>query len=315
MYWIFLKEKLFFVIFFLTLFISNVSSNEVRIEFKVDNEIITNIDINKEYRYLIALNNNLQTLEKNKIYEIARLSVIKEIVKKNELKKYYDLNQNPDYMEEIIKNFYKGLNINNEEEFEEYLLTHELKISDVKEKLEIEAIWNEFIFTKYKDQVKIDEDKLRKILKEQIDSGSQIQKNYLLSEIFFNEKNTENLTNKYNQINESIIEIGFENTANKYSQSDSARNGGNIGWVKESQLSEVIKKQIINLKIGENSEIITLPGGFLIIKVNEIKKEKVEKNFEEELKKFILYERNRQLNQFSIIYFNRIKQNAEYSEK
>ena len=315
MYWIFLKEKLFFVIFFLTLFISNVSSNEVRIEFKVDNEIITNIDINKEYRYLIALNNNLQTLEKNKIYEIARLSVIKEIVKKNELKKYYDLNQNPDYMKEIIKNFYKGLNINNEEEFEEYLLTHELKISDVKEKLEIEAIWNEFIFTKYKDQVKIDEDKLRKILKEQIDSGSQIQKNYLLSEIFFNEKNTENLTNKYNQIKESIIEIGFENTANKYSQSDSARNGGNIGWVKESQLSEVIKKQIINLKIGENSEIITLPGGFLIIKVNEIKKEKVEKNFEEELKKFILYERNRQLNQFSIIYFNRIKQNAEYSEK
>ena len=315
MYWIFLKEKLFFVIFFLTLFISNVSSNEVRIEFKVDNEIITNIDINKEYRYLIALNNNLQTLEKNKIYEIARLSVIKEIVKKNELKKYYDLNQNPDYMKEIIKNFYKGLNINNEEEFEEYLLTHELKISDVKEKLEIEAIWNEFIFTKYKDQVKIDEDKLRKILKEQIDSGSQIQKNYLLSEIFFNEKNTENLTNKYNQINESIIEIGFENTANKYSQSDSARNGGNIGWVKESQLSEVIKKQIINLKIGENSEIITLPGGFLIIKVNEIKKEKVEKNFEKELKKFILYEKNRQLNQFSIIYFNRIKQNAEYSEK
>ena len=186
MYWIFLKEKLFFVIFFLTLFISNVLSNEVRIEFKVDNEIVTNIDINKEYRYLIALNNNLQTLEKNKIYEIARLSVIKEIVKKNELKKYYDLNQNPDYMEEIIKNFYKGLNINNEEEFEEYLLTHELKISDVKEKLEIEAIWNEFIFTKYKDQVKIDEDKLRKILKEQIDSGSQIQKNYLLSEIFFN---------------------------------------------------------------------------------------------------------------------------------
>jgi peptidyl-prolyl cis-trans isomerase SurA len=315
MYWFFLKEKLFFVIFFLTLFISNVLSNEVRIEFKVDNEIVTNIDINKEYRYLITLNNNLQTLEKNKIYEIARLSVIKEIVKKNELKKYYDLNQNPDYMKEIIKNFYKGLNINNEEEFKEYLLTHELKMSDVKKKLEIEAIWNEFIFTKYKDQVKIDEDKLRKILKEQIDSGNQIQKNYLLSEIFFNEKNTENLTNKYNQIKESIIEIGFENTANKYSQSDSARNGGNIGWVKESQLSEVIKKQIINLKIGENSEIITLPGGFLIIKVNEIKKEKVEKNFEKELKKFILYEKNRQLNQFSIIYFNRIKQNAEYSEK
>ena len=134
-------------------------------------------------------------------------------------------------------------------------------------------------------------------------------------EIFFNEESTKELTDKYNLIEENIVKIGFENSANKYSQSDSARNGGDIGWVEESQLSEVIIEKIINLNPGEHSKIITLPGGFLIIKVNDIKKKKVENNFEEELKKFIIYEKNRQLNQFSIIYFNRIKQNSYLSEQ
>ena len=142
-----------------------------------------------------------------------------------------------------------------------------------------------------------------------------MQKSYLLSEIFFNEQNTKELTDKYNLIEKNIIEIGFENSANKYSQSDSARNGGNIGWVKESQLSKVIRDKITNLNAGEHSKIITLPGGFLIIKVNDIKEEKVEKNFEEEFKKFVIYEKNRQLNQFSIIYFNRVKQNSDLSEQ
>ena len=142
-----------------------------------------------------------------------------------------------------------------------------------------------------------------------------MQKSYLLSEIFFNEQNTKELTDKYNLIEKNIIEIGFENSANKYSQSDSAKNDGNIGWVKESQLSKVIKDKITNLNAGEHSKKITLPGGFLIIKVNDIKEEKVEKNFEEEFKKFVIYEKNRQLNQFSIIYFNRVKQNSDLSEQ
>jgi len=306
--------QFFLIIFFLLINIENLYSKEVNIVFKIDNEIVTNIDIEKEFRYLTALNTNLQTLEENKIYEIAKISMIKEIVKKNELLKYYDLNQNPDYMDEIIKNFYQGMGINSEEEFEKYLIKHKLKLNDVKKKIEIESIWNEFIFTKYKEQVKIDENNLRKILREKLRNSNNTQKNYLLSEIFFNEKNTKELNNKYKLIKDGISEIGFENAAIKYSQSDSAKNGGNLGWIKDSQLSEVIKKQINNLKIGEHSQMITLPGGFLIVKINDLKEEKTKLNFEEELKKFISYEKNRQLNQFSVIYFNRIKQNSNYSE-
>ena len=308
--------KIFFlIIFFLIININNVLPNNVKIKFKIDNKIVTNIDIEKEYRYLTALNTNLQTLEKDRVYEIARTSIIKEIIKRNELIKYYNLDQDPTYMTKIIKDFYQGIGIESEEEFENYLIQYELKMDDVIKKLEIEAIWNEFIFTKYNDQVKIDEDKLRKILKEKIKKNNNMQKSYLLSEIFFNEQNTKELTDKYNLIEKNIIEIGFENSANKYSQSDSDKNDGNIGWVKESQLSKVIRDKITNLNAGEHSKIITLPGGFLIIKVNDIKEEKVEKNFEEEFKKFVIYEKNRQLNQFSIIYFNRVKQNSDLSEQ
>ena len=308
--------KIFFlIIFFLIININKVLPDNVKIKFKIDNKIVTNIDIEKEYRYLTALNINLQTLEKDKVYQIARTSIIKEIIKRNELIKYYNLDQDPTYMTKIIKDFYQGIGIESEEEFENYLIQYELKMDDVIKKLEIEAIWNEFIFAKYNDQVKIDEDKLRKILKEKIKKNNNMQKSYLLSEIFFNEQNTKELTDKYNLIEKNIIEIGFENSANKYSQSDSAKNDGNIGWVKESQLSKVIKDKITNLNAGEHSKIITLPGGFLIIKINDIKEEKVEKNFEEEFKKFIIYEKNRQLNQFSIIYFNRVKQNSDLSEQ
>ena len=307
--------RVFLIMYFLIININNVVSGEVNIQIKIDNEIITNVDIEREYRYLTALNNSFQSLEKKTAYEIALTSMIKEIIKRNELKKYYNLDQNPDYMKKIVKNFYEGLGIKNKKEFENYLLQYELKLNDVKKKLEIEALWNEFIYNKYQGQIRIDEDKLEKTLKEKIKNNNEIQENYLLSEIFFNEKNTDELTKKYNLIEENIKKIGFENTANKYSQSASARNGGDIGWVKDSQLSNAIKKKIVNLKVGEYSKMITLPGGFLIVKINAIKEVKIEKNLKKELEKSILYEKNRQMNQFSIIYFNRIKQNSDLSEQ
>ena len=307
--------RIFLIMYFLIININNVVSGEVNIQIKIDNEIITNVDIEREYRYLTALNPSFQSLEKKTAYEIALTSMIKEIIKRNELKKYYNLDQNPDYMKKIVKNFYEGLGIKNEKEFENYLLQYELKLNDVKKKLEIEALWNEFIYKKYQGQIIINEDKLEKTLKEKIKNNNEIQENYLLSEIFFNEKNTDELTKKYNLIEENIKKIGFENTANKYSQSASARNGGDIGWVKDSQLSNAIKKKIVNLKVGEYSKMITLPGGFLIVKINAIKEVKIEKNLKKELEKSILYEKNRQMNQFSIIYFNRIKQNSDLSEQ
>ena len=195
MFQIFLKKKLL-IIFFLIININNVLCNEVRIQVKIDNEIITNIDIEKEYNYLIALNTNLGSLEKSKVIEIAKVSLVKEIIKKIELKKYFDLDQNPKYMTQIVKEFYESLGIKDEEEFKLYLTQYGLKLDDVKKKLEIEAIWNELIFKRYNNQVKIDEVKLKKILDEKIKKNN-IQKKYLLSEIFFNAESKNELMKKY----------------------------------------------------------------------------------------------------------------------
>ena len=124
--------RFFLILFFLIININNVLSNEVNIQFKINNKIITNVDIEKEYRYLAALNTNLKKLEKKKAYEIAKTSIIKEIIKKNELKKYYNLDLNPSYMTETVEKFYKALGIKNEKEFENYLLQHDLKLNDVR---------------------------------------------------------------------------------------------------------------------------------------------------------------------------------------
>jgi len=315
MHQFFFIKKFLLSIFFLIACLNNVLSNEVSILFKIDNEIITNVDIENEYRYLTALNENLQSIEKSEVYEIAKVSIIKEVIKKIELEKYFILNENSEFIKETVERFYKSLNITSEKEFEAYLSQYNLKISDVGKKLEIEALWNELVFEKYNKQVMLDKDKLEKALKKKLSNNNNIQKKYLLSELLFNAKNTSELIDQYNLIKKDIIEIGFENAANRYSQSDSARNGGNIGWIKDSQLSDIIREEIFNLKIGEISEIINILSGSLIIKVNDIKEEKIEIDFEEELKKFITFERNRQLNQFSIIYYNRIKQNSNFSEK
>ncbi len=155
-----------FIFILIILFNSEIafSKNEVKILFKIDNEIITNIDIEKEKRYLIALNNKLNEMPVSQLNIIARESLIKEIVKKKELNKFFDLTKTNEYSENVAKNFYKRLNFKNEKEFELYLNKFDLKKEFVMEKIKLESLWNQMIFERFKYQVNIDKKKLRKIL-------------------------------------------------------------------------------------------------------------------------------------------------------
>ena len=185
----------------------------------------------------------------------------------------------------------------------------------MREKIEIEALWNEIIYTRYQDKVSIDIENLKEKLKKEID-GLKPSKSYFLSEILYSVENKEEIIKKNEKILKSIEEIGFKNTANIYSISNSAKFGGEIGWVRSSQLSSDIYKKISNLNIDDfTKEPVTVPGGFLILKIGDIKEEKIEVNFEDELKKLISFEKNRQLNQFSQIYYQKIKKNALINEK
>jgi len=307
----FLLIKIIFFIFFLFNIFTNIvqASNNVFIVMKVNNEIITNININEEYRYLIALNTDLKSLKKEEIFNLAKNSFLREKIKENELKKYFELNQSSKYIDQTIKNLYGSLNISSKIEFKKYLSLHNLTIEDVKKKLEIEVLWNELIYKKFHKQIDIDEEKVKKKINE-----NKIQKNYLLSEIFFSGENKEKINEKYNLIKKSISEIGFKNTANIYSLTESAKIGGSIGWIGENQLAKKVVNEINELQVGEFTKPINIPGGVVILKLDKKEDKKISLDFDSELKKLIEYEKNKQLNQFSAIYFNKLKFNTKIEQ-
>ncbi len=303
--------KLFLIFFFNSLAIASINSFIV---LKVDNEIITNLDIKQEYNYLIALNNELKNLDKKSIIDLAKNSLIREKIKKNELSKYYEFDHTKKYLNKIMRQFYLKLNFNDMNEFENYLKDFDLTLNKVKSKIEIEVLWNELIMLKYDKHIDINKDKLKKKILNQR-SLNNIKTKYELSEIVFQVDKKKNLKNKIKEIKESIISKGFKNTANIYSISETAKFGGNIGWVNEGQLSKLILEKVKKLNIGEITDPVNIPGGFLIIKLKNIKTEKVEINLEEELKNLTRFEKDRQLNQFSAIYFNKLKLNSKISEQ
>ena len=305
-----MKKKI--LIFLFVLICVQAQSIETKIIHNIQNEIITNIDIKNEFKYLLALNNSLKELDKEKILNISNESIIREKIKKIELlKNFEEIKINESYSELLIKNIYSRLNLKSINEFEIYLKNYDLKISDIKKKITIDALWNELIIKKYGSKVAINEATIKK----GILNNSKIQsKEYRLSEITFEIVNKEEIEKKYNEIVKSIDEIGFENSAATYSFSDTSKIGGDIGWINESSLNNDIKKSIQNLQIGDLTKPIILSNGILLLKLINIRNLEATIDIENELKKAINYEHNRQLNQYSKIYFNKVKKNLDFNE-
>ena len=304
-------KKIFYLILFI-FNITNASSIESKIIYVIENEIITNIDIKNEFKYISALNSQLKNLPKEKIFNIARESIIREKIKKIEiLKNFKNLDVNKKYLDLLIKNIYNNLKINSHEEFKNYLKNYNLEIRDIEEKVKIEALWNELIVKKYNSKININIEQIKRDIK---NTKSLINKNYLLSEIVFEIKDTKKLNEKYILIKKSTEDIGFKNTASIYSISDTSKIGGSIGWINERSLSKVVYENISQLKKGEISKPLIIPGGILILKINDIKNETMKLDPEKELERIVSFKKNRQLNQYSKIYFNKVKKNQELSE-
>ena len=304
-------KKIIFIII-LCLNISHAQSIETRILYNIENEIITNIDVKNEFKYLVALNNSLKELDREKILNISNESIIREKIKKIEVSKHFkEMKLDEDYSELLIKNIYSRLNLKSLNEFKIYLKNYDLKISNIETKITIDALWNELIMRKYSSKININESELKKKILE----NSKIQsKEYLLSEIIFEVKNKEEIEKKYNEVIKSINEIGFKNSAATYSFSESAKIGGDIGWINENSLNNNIKKNISNLVIGEITKPIILSNGILLLKLINVRNLEAIIDMESELKKAINYERNRQLNQYSKIYYNKVKKTLDFNE-
>ena len=301
------KIKFIFLITFFLNLISGVFASENRIIYKINNEIITSFDITREFRYLSLINPKVTNLEKKEIFEISKNSIIREKIKKIEILKHVkEIKLDENYINELINQNYTKLGIDNIYDFEIKLNKIGFDLSEFEEKLSIEALWNRIIYEKYFSKVKINKKKLR----EQIVSQKK-QSLFNLSEIIFNIENKENYKEKLEIIKNEINTKGFENAALIYSISDSKSLGGDLGWIEENIINKNLRGVIKNLKIGEFTEPQVIPGGFLILKLKDIKEENISMNIEDELKKLIILKTNQQLNQFSNIYFNKVKKDIK----
>ena len=304
--------KLSILLFFLNL--ANLAKAQISIEFIIEDKIITNYDIIKEVEYLKILNPNLQQIDTDQIIKLAKSSLVNEIIKKKELEKFLDYEKELSYFNDYLTNFYLSLNYKNEEDFFSTLQKKKTYSPEqFKNKIKTELLWNELIYLRFNNQVKIDkiklENKLNKLKK-------QYYKEYKLSEILFTtNKDNQNLKKLIDQINTSIKNVGFTNTATIFSISDTSKLGGRIGWVNENSLSEQIFDKIKDLNKSDISDIIKIGNKYLILRVEDIREIKKEYDLTNELKKIEQEERNRQLGIYSIIFFDKVKLNYSINEK
>ncbi len=309
-----ISKKIFLCIFIILsqLFVINYSFSKINIILTINNDIVTNYDIAKEEKYLEILNPSLKNLKSEQKFELAKQSLIKEIIKKKEILKFVDLEKDNEFADKYLNQLYIGLGYKNEIQFKEQLLKlNTYTLEEIKQKSKIEIYWNELILSKYNDKINIKKEKLSKKIKKL----STKKKELLLSEIVFKKKTEENLKDTIKMINMSINEIGFNNTANLYSISESSKFGGKIGWLQEESLSKNIYEKISKLKINDISNIIKINDKFIILKLEDVRftENKIDKD--KELKKIISIERNKKLENFSKIHFNKIKTKFIINEK
>tara|TARA_B100001093_G_scaffold431799_1_gene428008 strand:- start:527 stop:1483 length:957 start_codon:yes stop_codon:yes gene_type:complete len=306
------SKKYLFTLLILFLLFNYSFASEVKIIKRINNEIVTNIDIEIEYNYLIALNNDLKNISRNEGLRIAEESLTREKIKLIELKKNLSIENfiENDLSNSILKNFYQKLKLDNENDFEVYLQTFNLTLDHIKKKIKFELLWNQLIGAKFINQIDIDEE----ILKERIrqDKLNFIDINeYDLSEIVFQAKDQNDLRSKVNKIRLDIDMNGFSAAANRFSDSNSSKFGGKIGKIKENQLSKKIQQELNKISIGQITNPINIGNGFIILYVHDKKISKFEEDEEMILKKMIEFERAKQFSQFSRIYFDKIKINTE----
>ena len=308
-------KKIFIFVAIINLLSSTlIAEDRYEIVVSIDNKVITNFDIQKEINYLLALNPSLNNLPKKQIYEIAKESLVREEIKEKEILKYYNINYKDPELSLLIENIYNRLNIANENEFNKYLSNFDLSIEMISAKLAIEKAWNRLIFEKFNKFINLDELRLKKELEKNL-SQPQTQNRYLISEILFQSKDDKEYQEILRNIKKTIEENSFETAASIYSISDSSKNGGEIGWVNKNEISDTIYNVLNKLSIGQFTQPIKIASGFLIIYLNDIKKEEQEFNVDEKLKKMIISEKNRQFNEFSIIHFKKIEQQIFINEK
>lgn len=301
---------LLFSLLYSSILFTSLLAIENKILFKVNSKIITSIDILTELKYLEIINKDFKETPNKQAFEIAKRSLIREKIKEIELTKILkEIKVEDEFLNNILLNYFKSININTIPDFENYFLSKDIDPKLVKKKISLEILWNQLIYSKFKQNVKID----RELIKNDL-SNKDKKKEFLLSEILFNLEKNEKLNDKISLLENKIKKDGFPKTALSYSISDTANKGGKLGWVNETILNSKIKTKVKNVKIGNHTKPIIIPGGFLILKIEDIREVDSISDLNNEIDKIVKKKTNEQLNQFSNIYFNKVKKDIVINE-
>ena len=304
-----IKYTIIFVIYS-SLIINHSKSSENKILFKVNNEIITSLDILSELQYLQIINKEFQNIKKEEAFQISKNSLIREKIKEIEIKKITkEIKIKDKILNSLLLNYFKELKITSIPEFEKFFLSKDIDPNVVRKKITLEVLWNQLIYRKYQKNVKINKQLIIDDLKK-----NDRQSEFLISEILFTINENENLNEKFNLIKNSIEKNNFFQTALIYSISDTANKGGKLGWIKQSILSKKVFNELKKLKIGEHTNPILVPGGFLILKLMDSREISKDFDLNKEVKKIVDEKTNQQLNRFSNIYFNKVKKDITINE-
>ena len=302
-----IKKKTFYLIV-LIFFLNLNAESKITIIKKVNNQIITNLDIDVEEKYLQTLNPKIANLDPKEFRKIALDSLINEKIKEIELQRFFIIDHK-ELPKDVFISFIKKFNIDTEEEFEKFLKLQNLELDAVKKKIYMEFLWNSLIYNKYSKGIKIDENKIRKKVIEI--SKKEKEKKFLLYELVYNIDDINNLQNKTSEIKKSIKDIGFESAVGIYSISDTAKLGGKIGWVNEGQVSNTIYNKLAGLKKGEITDPIKTINGYMLLMAKDIQYSDKQIDVEKEVKNLINYETNEKLKNFSLLHFNKVKINQQ----
>ena len=302
-------RKIFFALIFLlqsqTLF-AEISN---KIVLTVGNLPITLYDLKQEVRLLSILNPG--QLENQSVEDLQSLGIesltIKKIKEQEIKKNQLDSVEDEEFIEYEISRILKSLDMD-KASLEKILAENQLEINDLKNHISIEIKWNRLVYGIYKNKIKIDEKSVNKKVEEY--SMKKNSYEYLLSEIIVPVSDSQNPDDVYQKVKGRLIGEKFENVAREISISQTRDSGGEIGWVSEKTMAEIVIKKIKDLNVGEITSPILIPEGIMIIKLNNKREIKNEINKDQLRRKIILNERDKILSTYSKMYLNKLKSNT-----
>tara|TARA_B100001057_G_scaffold15063_1_gene14267 strand:+ start:368 stop:1309 length:942 start_codon:yes stop_codon:yes gene_type:complete len=306
-----LRLSTFIIIFFILSLGKSFGQINSKILLKVGNKIITNYDLqNKILTSLVLSSQEINQKNINKIKKQSIDSLVQKKIKEIELERFdYQISQNRinDYLKSISVNY----SISLQEKFRQNDINYDIFLNEIKTQLK----WQQHILNIYSPKIEINQEAVNLEMNNILKEKKSITE-FRLSEVQISINNNEMDKSKIENLIDLINEIGFENTALKFSTSSTSEIKGDLGWINSNSLSKNILKIVNNLNVGEISQPIIRQGSATILKLMDKKKSDIENVNKDNLRKNIINNKKNELfNLYSKSLLSKLKNTTliEYS--